>query len=325
MQGANLLDFTQDYTDMVNRLSLATEIYGKHYGDLNAEQKEYIEGLVEVQSLTDKLSNVNQRSGSDLDNLVSSYQNLIDIWDSEFTESLTNLGATESDIWELRKDTALTATAETLDIIGSMYSNWSNMQDAFDKKEMSSIKDSYSKKKALAKGNKSLMLALEKQEQSELDKVHNEGVNRKLNMAYADIASCILRAYAENPFWMATGIASLIAITGHQQVDALKAQKRYFGGLVQGGTGMRDDVPLMASGGEYVLNKRAVQRIGINNLDNMNSNQMAGSLATSNVQSEPQQNVFNVNITGNVMTEDFTTEQIIPILEERLNVRDDFA
>lgn len=42
------------------------------------------------------------------------------------------------------------------------------------------------------------------------------------------------------------------------------------GGYVDMGSGVRDDVPAFLSGGEFVLNAKAVKKIGKNNLDNLN-------------------------------------------------------
>jgi phage-related minor tail protein len=43
------------------------------------------------------------------------------------------------------------------------------------------------------------------------------------------------------------------------------------GGLITGGSGNRDDVPILAMGGEFVLNKRAAQNIGYSTLHALNS------------------------------------------------------
>jgi hypothetical protein len=43
------------------------------------------------------------------------------------------------------------------------------------------------------------------------------------------------------------------------------------GGLVRGGSGSKDDVPMLLMGGEYVINKRAAQSIGYDTLHAMNS------------------------------------------------------
>lgn len=53
--------------------------------------------------------------------------------------------------------------------------------------------------------------------------------------------------------------------------DFKNGQYRASGGLVSGGSSIRDDVPAMLTGGEFVLNNRATQRIGLQNLNKLNS------------------------------------------------------
>jgi hypothetical protein len=51
------------------------------------------------------------------------------------------------------------------------------------------------------------------------------------------------------------------------------SKKRASGGLISGGSNIRDDVPAMLTGGEFVLNNRATQRIGVQNLNQLNNGQ----------------------------------------------------
>ena len=48
------------------------------------------------------------------------------------------------------------------------------------------------------------------------------------------------------------------------------------GGMVSGGSGVRDDVPAALTGGEYVIKKSAVQKYGKGFLDQLNSNSISG-------------------------------------------------
>jgi cell wall-associated NlpC family hydrolase len=53
----------------------------------------------------------------------------------------------------------------------------------------------------------------------------------------------------------------------------LMAQKKAGGGAISGaGTGLSDQIPIMASNGEYVLKAAAVRKVGKRNLDNLNGN-----------------------------------------------------
>ncbi len=63
-------------------------------------------------------------------------------------------------------------------------------------------------------------------------------------------------------------------ITG--AVGGLFDLKMNTGGMVSGGSGVRDDVPALLTGGEYVIKKSSVQKYGTGFLDNLNSGQIAG-------------------------------------------------
>jgi hypothetical protein len=61
----------------------------------------------------------------------------------------------------------------------------------------------------------------------------------------------------------------------------LPGQQRASGGLISGGSNIRDDVPAMLTGGEFVLNNRATQRIGVQNLNQLNNGQSVGGEGAS--------------------------------------------
>ena len=49
------------------------------------------------------------------------------------------------------------------------------------------------------------------------------------------------------------------------------------GGPILGGSGIRDDVPAMLTGGEFVLNNRATRKLGVENLNRLNSGDVGGN------------------------------------------------
>lgn len=49
---------------------------------------------------------------------------------------------------------------------------------------------------------------------------------------------------------------------------------RAAGGMIYGGSGVRDDVPAMLTGGEFVLNNRATRKLGVQNLSRLNSGEV---------------------------------------------------
>jgi TP901 family phage tail tape measure protein len=76
--------------------------------------------------------------------------------------------------------------------------------------------------------------------------------------------------------------------------------KNFFasGGKVTGGSGTKDDVPAMLMGGEYVINKRAVQKYGPQFLEALNSGSLGGFAAGGPVQKGPQGNFYTPGTFG---------------------------
>ena len=46
--------------------------------------------------------------------------------------------------------------------------------------------------------------------------------------------------------------------------------------MIIGGSGVRDDVPAMLTGGEFVLNNRATRKLGVQNLSRLNAGETTG-------------------------------------------------
>jgi hypothetical protein len=46
--------------------------------------------------------------------------------------------------------------------------------------------------------------------------------------------------------------------------------------MIYGGSGTRDDVPAMLTGGEFVLNNRATRKLGVQNLNRLNAGETNG-------------------------------------------------
>jgi TP901 family phage tail tape measure protein len=57
------------------------------------------------------------------------------------------------------------------------------------------------------------------------------------------------------------------------------------GGMINGGSGVKDDVPAMLMGGEYVIKKSAVKKYGSNFLDSLNQGRLSGYATGGAVQS----------------------------------------
>jgi len=80
--------------------------------------------------------------------------------------------------------------------------------------------------------------------------------------------------------------AAIVAALGATQIAKITAQRLATGGMVLGGSGRRDDVPILAMGGEYMMRKSSVQHYGAPFMEAINrqqipmqaANALAGSL-----------------------------------------------
>jgi TP901 family phage tail tape measure protein len=70
------------------------------------------------------------------------------------------------------------------------------------------------------------------------------------------------------------------------------------GGMVNGGSGSKDDVPAMLMGGEYVINKKAVSKYGAQFLESVNNGTLTGYAQGGSVQRGPQGNFYTPGTFG---------------------------
>ena len=70
------------------------------------------------------------------------------------------------------------------------------------------------------------------------------------------------------------------------------------GGMINGGSGMKDDVPAMLMGGEYVVNKKAVSKYGAQFLESINNGSLTGYAQGGAVQRGPQGNFYTPGTFG---------------------------
>lgn len=98
------------------------------------------------------------------------------------------------------------------------------------------------------------------------------------------------------------GFGLLDAITGHTGglITNNGVQKFANGGMVSGG----DNVPILAQSGEFIMNREATQRVGLDNLRDMNS----GGTSSPTI---------NVSIQGGIVQDDYVRNTLIPALNKQ--------
>ena len=89
--------------------------------------------------------------------------------------------------------------------------------------------------------------------------------------------------------------------------DDGQIQRFATGGSVRGG----DNVPILAQGGEFVMQRSAVDSIGIENLNRMNQGGAGGGIT--------------VNVSGNVMSQDYVEGELAEQIKEAIRRGNDFG
>ena len=125
------------------------------------------------------------------------------------------------------------------------------------------------------------------------------------SMATSALVALVEKVMSVVPFPFTLPVAGATYLAGGKLIDSAiseaKSLKLRQGGFI-GGFGGGDRVPAMLEQGEFVLNKEAVQNIGVNNLSELNAGKNSGGM---NI-------VFNAPVTN----EDFVKDFIVPTIKE---------
>jgi hypothetical protein len=121
-------------------------------------------------------------------------------------------------------------------------------------------------------------------------------------IAKAGVYALLSTFFAPAQLATATGgfLNFLIGHTGGLIKDN-KIQKFATGGQVQG----RDNVPIMAQAGEFIIRKEIVDRVGVDSLASLNN----GETSTNN-------STINVTIQGGVVDDSYVNNTLIPALNK---------
>lgn len=133
-----------------------------------------------------------------------------------------------------------------------------------------------------------------------------EIIMKKVRMkAMEGLVSLIAGIMEDYPYPVNIGLAGTAGVAGMASLDWVmsQAEKLQEGGFIPG-FGGGDRVPALLERGEFVMNKDAVQNIGVSNLMAQNSGEGGGGT------------VFNFN--GPVTSEDYVRDFIIPTIDDTI-------
>ena len=130
-------------------------------------------------------------------------------------------------------------------------------------------------------------------------------------------AQAIASAYQSGNPYLGAAYAAIIAAQVGVQLGIIAAtaiagpQGKAEGGVITGGSGTRDDVPIMAMGGEYVIRKSSVNRYGASFMDALNKGLVPMSDLNFSVPSLPIQDATKRSFEdgGQVMAADLNPAQ----------------
>ena len=151
----------------------------------------------------------------------------------------------------------------------------------------------------------------EKKKQKERNKANKQmAIQFRLNQILAirdavqNTSVAYTKALAQGGFVLGIGMANVVAALGAVQVASIAAQqppKMEQGGLIGGRRHSQGGTLIEAEQGEFVMNRNAVDAIGVENLNRMN---MGGGAPVS------------ISFSGNVMSDDFIENEAIPKIKE---------
>ena len=173
--------------------------------------------------------------------------------------------------------------------------------DARYQNELSNLQDSAKYRNADAEQRADMEKDLSKKFAGERLKLWRMNKASQVSQAIMGISQSIIKALELGPF-MGPVMASIVGAMGAVQLNAIKQTKPpkfARGGMVGGNRHSAGGTMIEAEAGEFVMNRGAVQRLGANNLANMNA---GGSGTTINI-SAP-------------MLDDTVADSIIPKIKE---------
>ena len=185
-----------------------------------------------------------------------------------------------------------------------------NVGNAYDKLKMQQINQAKQAELDSVKGIRNERVRTKKLEEieakyAEKTRKHKEKMKKvKVMEAISNTALGITAAWDE-PFPLNVMLAGLIAASGAMQIKAIKAQKYQYGGIVGGNRHSQGGTMIEAEQGEFVMNRDAVEAVGIENLNRMNTGLGCGGGAS-------------IVINNPILGKDTIEDEIVPQIKEAL-------
>ena len=154
-----------------------------------------------------------------------------------------------------------------------------------------------------------------KKEEEEVRKKANEQMKDQFKVQQAIQISetimatslAVMKTLAKGSGFFSTPLAMAVAGMGAAQVAMIASQKppkMKYGGLIGGEPHSRGGTMIEAERGEFVMSKKAVDAVGLETMNRINTGGSSGDV--------------NISFAGNVMSKDFIEDEAIPQIKEAL-------
>ena len=185
--------------------------------------------------------------------------------------------------------------------------------------DINNVKQSSAYKRAQKRGDNDAMAKLEKDAAKKTLPARRKAMKNKKHMANAsiimDAAKGVVKAYGSYDPVTASIVSVLIAaVAGLQmaQVNAQPLPSYARGGMVGGRRHSQGGTMIEAEQGEFVMSRSAVNSVGMENLNRMNQGGGGGGSVT-------------VNVSGNILTQDFVEGELAENIKEAIRRGTDFG
>ena len=195
---------------------------------------------------------------------------------------------------------------------------WDTQQAGWDE-DMKNLKNSDEFKRRSKKSQEISIKRLEDKQRSAKEKAWKQQRLLNISQIAMDTATAIMSIYAQVPkfdFGISANIlAGIVGAMGATQAGSVASQsmpKFEQGGLIGGRRHSQGGTMIEAESGEFVVNRNAVQSIGLENLNRMNQGEGGGNTVT-------------VNITGNVMSPEYVEGELAEQIKDAVRRGTDFG
>lgn len=194
--------------------------------------------------------------------------------------------------------------------VGKVVNAIADVGNAYDKVKMQQINQAKQAELDTVKGIRNERVRTDKiaeieAKYAEKTRKHKEKMKDvKVMEAISNTALGITAAWDE-PFPLNVMLAGLIAASGAMQIKAIKAQKYQYGGIVGGNRHSQGGTMIEAEQGEFVMSRDAVEAVGIENLNRMNTGLGGGGGAS-------------IVINNPILGKDTIEDEIVPQIKEAL-------